>query len=47
MIDALMEANLDKVAAYRGGKTGLMGFFVGQIMKETSGKAAPQVVQVW
>lgn len=45
MIDALMEANLDKVAAYRGGKTGLMGFFVGQIMKETSGKAAPQVVQ--
>lgn len=45
MIDALIEANPGKVAAYRGGKTGLMGFFVGQVMKETGGKAAPQVVQ--
>ena len=30
--------------AYRGGKDGLLGFFVGQVMKETGGKANPKVV---
>ena len=30
---------------YRDGKKGLMGFFMGQIMKETQGKADPKVVQ--
>ena len=29
---------------YRGGKEGLLGFFVGQVMKETGGKADPRVV---
>jgi aspartyl-tRNA(Asn)/glutamyl-tRNA(Gln) amidotransferase subunit B len=33
-----------EVAAYRGGKTKLMGFFVGQVMKATRGKANPQLV---
>ena len=33
-----------QVAAYRGGKEGLLGFFVGQVMKETGGKANPKVV---
>lgn len=33
-----------EVAAYRGGKQGLMGFFVGQVMKRTGGQANPQVV---
>jgi Asp-tRNA(Asn)/Glu-tRNA(Gln) amidotransferase B subunit len=32
------------VAAYRAGKEGLLGFFVGQVMKETEGKADPRVV---
>jgi Asp-tRNA(Asn)/Glu-tRNA(Gln) amidotransferase B subunit len=32
------------VEAYRGGKEGLLGFFVGQVMKETHGKADPRVV---
>ena len=33
-----------EVAAYRGGKTKLMGFFVGQVMRETKGKANPKIV---
>jgi glutaminyl-tRNA synthetase len=35
----------DKVEAYRGGRTGLLGFFVGQAMKETGGRADPEVVK--
>ena len=45
ILDRLMAENPDKVAAYRGGKTGLMGFFVGQVMRETKGQANPQLVQ--
>lgn len=45
MIDRLMEQYPDKVAAYRDGKTGLLGFFVGQVMRETKGQANPQLVQ--
>lgn len=41
-IDAVLAANADKVAQYRGGKDKLFGFFVGQIMKATQGKANPQ-----
>ena len=37
-------ANPDKVEAYRGGKVGLMGFFTGQVMRATGGKAEPQAV---
>ena len=33
-----------QVAAYRGGKEGLLGFFVGQVMKETGGKANARAV---
>jgi glutaminyl-tRNA synthetase len=45
ILDRLMADNADKVAAYRAGKTGLAGFFVGQMMRETKGQANPQVVQ--
>lgn len=34
----------DKVAEYRGGKEKLLGFFVGQVMKETGGRANPRLV---
>lgn len=34
----------DKVEKYRRGKKGLLGFFVGQVMKETKGKANPKLV---
>lgn len=44
LIDSILAANPGQVAAYQGGKEGLLGFFVGQVMKETGGKANPKVV---
>jgi aspartyl-tRNA(Asn)/glutamyl-tRNA(Gln) amidotransferase subunit B len=41
-VDAVIAAHPDKVAEYRGGKDKLFGFFVGQAMKATQGKANPQ-----
>ena len=40
----IIEDNPDQVNAYKGGKEKLFGFFVGQVMKETQGKANPQGV---
>jgi aspartyl-tRNA(Asn)/glutamyl-tRNA(Gln) amidotransferase subunit B len=40
----ILEANPGQVESYRNGKEGLLGFFVGQVMKETGGKANPRVV---
>jgi len=39
----ILAANERQVAAYRAGKESLFGFFVGQVMKETKGRANPQV----
>ena len=44
VIDRVLEANPGQVEQYRGGKQGLIGFFVGAVMKETGGKADPRVV---
>jgi len=44
VIDAVLAANPDKVAEFRSGKDKLLGFFVGLVMRETKGKANPQVV---
>jgi aspartyl-tRNA(Asn)/glutamyl-tRNA(Gln) amidotransferase subunit B len=41
VIDAVIAANPKQVADYRGGKDKLFGFFVGQVMKATGGKANP------
>jgi aspartyl-tRNA(Asn)/glutamyl-tRNA(Gln) amidotransferase subunit B len=43
-IDRVLAANADKVAEYRSGKDKLHGFFVGQVMKATEGKANPALV---
>ncbi len=40
----IIDENPDQVSAYKGGKDRLFGFFVGQVMKETQGKANPQGV---
>jgi aspartyl-tRNA(Asn)/glutamyl-tRNA(Gln) amidotransferase subunit B len=40
----VVDASPKQVAAYRGGKTGTLGFFVGQVMKETKGSANPGLV---
>ena len=44
IVDRIIEENPGQVAAYRGGKEGLLGFFVGQVMKGTQGRANPRVV---
>ena len=44
IVDAVLAANSGQVEAYRNGKDGLLGFFVGQVMKATEGKADPRVV---
>jgi len=44
VIDEIMAANPDQLAQYRGGKEALFGFFVGQAMKASKGKANPKIV---
>ncbi len=41
IVDRVLEANPEQVAEYRGGKEKVLGYFVGQVMKESSGKANP------
>jgi aspartyl-tRNA(Asn)/glutamyl-tRNA(Gln) amidotransferase subunit B len=43
-VDRVLAASPAEVERYRGGNRKLMGFFVGQVMKETKGKANPAVV---
>lgn len=45
VVQRVLEQNPDKVTAYREGKTGLAGFFVGQVMRETGGSANPQLAR--
>ncbi|XP_021758832.1 glutamyl-tRNA(Gln) amidotransferase subunit B, chloroplastic/mitochondrial-like [Chenopodium quinoa] len=44
MIDKVLAENPKQVEQYRGGKTKLQGFFAGQVMKESKGKANPGVL---
>ena len=44
VIDEVLAANPDKVAQYQGGKTGLIGFFVGQCMKAMKGQGNPKLI---
>lgn len=44
VIKGVMEKNPDQVARYRAGEEKLIGFFVGQVMKATQGKANPKIV---
>ena len=44
VVEKVVDAHPDQAAEYRGGKTKLLGFFVGQVMKETRGKANPKIV---
>ena len=43
-VDEVLAANPDQVVQYRGGKDKLFGYFVGQTMKATQGKANPQLI---
>ena len=44
VITKVIESNTKQVEDYKNGKDKLFGFFVGQVMKETQGKANPQAV---
>ena len=44
IVREIIVSNPEQVADYRAGKTKLMGFFVGQVMKKSQGKANPQLV---
>ena len=44
VIEEVMAANPNQLEQYRGGKEGLFGFFVGQVMKASKGKANPKIV---
>ena len=44
VIDRVLAAHPEQVASYKAGKEGLLGFLVGQVMRETQGKADPKVV---
>jgi aspartyl-tRNA(Asn)/glutamyl-tRNA(Gln) amidotransferase subunit B len=44
IIDQIIEANPSQLEEFRGGKEKLLGFFVGQVMKQTKGQANPGIV---
>ena len=44
LIDTVIAANPEQVASYRSGKEALIGFFVGQVIKASKGKANPKIV---
>ena len=44
IVDKVIEDHPQSVEQYRAGKTGTLGFFVGQVMKSTGGRANPQTV---
>ena len=44
IIDTVLTANPDNVASYKAGKGNLIGWFVGQVMKQSQGKANPGLV---
>jgi aspartyl-tRNA(Asn)/glutamyl-tRNA(Gln) amidotransferase subunit B len=45
IIIEVIEDNPDQVASYLGGKTTIIGWFVGQVMKKSRGKADPQLAR--
>ena len=45
LVDEVIAAHPDEAATYRGGKQALLGFFVGQVMKQSGGRAEPKAVQ--
>ena len=45
MVDEVVGANPGQAAEYRAGKDALLGFFVGQVMRSTGGRAEPRTVQ--
>jgi len=45
LVEEILAAHPDQVEAYRGGHSGLLGFFMGQVMQRTDGAADPRVAR--
>ena len=45
IVQQVLSNNTSKVEEYRKGKKGLLGFFMGQVMQKSGGKADPKVLQ--
>jgi aspartyl-tRNA(Asn)/glutamyl-tRNA(Gln) amidotransferase subunit B len=45
LVDEIIEQHPDEVQRYQNGKRGLIGFFIGQVMQQSKGKANPQLVR--
>jgi aspartyl-tRNA(Asn)/glutamyl-tRNA(Gln) amidotransferase subunit B len=45
LVDEVLRSNPEKVEAYRSGKEGLIGFFIGQVMRSFEGSPDPQIVR--
>lgn len=45
LVDDVLKQNPEKVKEFLGGKDGLLGFFIGQVMRNSKGKANPQLVR--
>jgi glutaminyl-tRNA synthetase len=45
IVDAVVTANPAKADEYRAGRTGLLGFFIGQVMGRTGGRASPELAR--
>ena len=45
IVDQIVAANMAKATEYRNGRTGLLGFFVGQVMGKTRGRANPELAK--
>ncbi|HXH60903.1 MAG TPA: Asp-tRNA(Asn)/Glu-tRNA(Gln) amidotransferase subunit GatB [Fimbriimonadaceae bacterium] len=45
LVDEVIAGNADAVETYKNGKTGVLGFLVGQVMKGSQGRANPKIVQ--
>ena len=44
ILNEVLAANPKQLEQYRAGKTTMLGFFVGQVMKASKGQASPQIV---
>lgn len=45
IVDEVIENHPDEVSRYKDGKKGLIGFFIGQVMQQSQGKANPNLVR--
>ena len=45
IIDKILDNNKEQIEAYKNGRTNLFDYFVGQVMKETRGKANPNITK--